>query len=155
MKSLDLLYSAHTNKQFITVQSRNGETYFLVIDYDKPIDEEAELYETYFLNLVDDRDLLSVLSEDELPVPEPTVIMVTPEPTPAPTQAPPVQEKSSGGMGSAVLLILIVLGAGGAVWYFKLRKDGKGSKKAPVMDEYDFDDDDDIDDESEVELEDE
>ena len=37
MKTVDLLYSKATNKQFITVQTRKGETYYLVIDYDKPL----------------------------------------------------------------------------------------------------------------------
>ena len=55
MKTVDLLYSKATNKQFITVQTRKGETYYLVIDYDKPLDKDGEQYETYFLNLVDDR----------------------------------------------------------------------------------------------------
>ena len=35
-----------------------GETYYLVIDYDKPLDKDGEQYETYFLaTFVDDRDL--------------------------------------------------------------------------------------------------
>ena len=38
----DLLYDAHTNKQFITVQAKGGSTFYLVIDYDKPGDEEGE-----------------------------------------------------------------------------------------------------------------
>ena len=63
--TLDVLYSAATNKQFITVQSKNGNTFYLVIDYDKPIDEEAEIYETHFLNLVDERDLLALMSDEE------------------------------------------------------------------------------------------
>ncbi len=53
----DLLYDKYTNKQFIVVETRNGETFYLVIDYDKPLDEEGEHYETYFLNLVDEADL--------------------------------------------------------------------------------------------------
>ena len=65
MKTVDLLYSKATNKQFITVQTRKGETYYLVIDYDKPLDKDGEQYETYFLNLVDDRDLFGVVSKDE------------------------------------------------------------------------------------------
>ena len=55
----DLLYDEHTNKQFITVQARGGATFYLVIDYDKPVDEEGEQYETYFLNMVDEADLLA------------------------------------------------------------------------------------------------
>lgn len=42
MKTVDLLYSKATNKQFITVQTRKGETYYLVIDYDKPLDKDGE-----------------------------------------------------------------------------------------------------------------
>ena len=86
MNVQSMLYSAHTNKQFIEVASKNGEVYYLVIDYDKPIDEAGELYETYFLNTVDDRDLLAVLEEDEIPTPTPTVT-----PTTAPTPVPVVQ----------------------------------------------------------------
>ena len=37
----DLLYDEHTNKQFITVQTSGGNTFYIVIDYDKPVDEEG------------------------------------------------------------------------------------------------------------------
>ena len=53
----------HTNKQFITVQDRDGNTFYIIIDYDKPLDEEGDQYETYFLNLVDTADL-AALAED-------------------------------------------------------------------------------------------
>ena len=46
----DLLYDEHTNKQFITVQTAGGNTFYIVIDYDKPVDEEGEQYETYFFS---------------------------------------------------------------------------------------------------------
>ena len=60
----DLLYDKATNKQFITVQTKNGNTFYIVIDYDAPINEEEEQYQTYFLNMVDEADLLSLLDED-------------------------------------------------------------------------------------------
>ena len=49
----DLLYDAATNKQFITVETSGGNTFYIVIDYDKPVDEDGEQYHTYFLNMVD------------------------------------------------------------------------------------------------------
>ena len=55
----DLLYDEHTNKQFITVQTSGGNTFYIVIDYDKPVDEEGEQYETYFFSVVDEADLLA------------------------------------------------------------------------------------------------
>ncbi|WP_204617725.1 CD1107 family mobile element protein [Collinsella tanakaei] len=36
----DLLYDKHTNKQFITVQTSGGNTFYIVIDYDKPVNED-------------------------------------------------------------------------------------------------------------------
>lgn len=153
MQTLDLLYSAHTNKQFITVQTRNGETYFLIIDYDKPIDEEANLYETYFLNLVDDRDLLAILGEDAMPTPEPTVVVATPEPTATPAPEP-VKEPEKSNNSGMMLLIIALLAGGGALWYFKFRK-GDGGKKQSSFDEYDFGDDDEDDEADEEEIEEE
>ena len=146
MQTLDVLYSAATNKQFITVQSKKGQTYFLVIDYDKPLDAENEIYETYFLNMVDDRDLLSVLSDDEIvATPTPQIIYVTPEPTavPAVTADPGAQaEKPASSNQSSLLLLLIVLigGGGAAFWFFKKKK--SDTPKPRMMDESGFDDDD-------------
>ena len=118
MKTVDLLYSKATNKQFITVQTRKGETYYLVIDYDKPLDKDGEQYETYFLNLVDDRDLFGVVSKDEQPTPEPTAT-----PTPKPTAEPkPETEKATDSTAMMVLVLLVVLIAGGAATFVLLGK---------------------------------
>ena len=57
----DLLYDKATNKQFITVQTSGGNTFYIVIDYDKPTDEDGEQYQTYFLNMVDEADLLAAM----------------------------------------------------------------------------------------------
>ena len=149
MQTLDVLYSAATNKQFITVQSRNGQTYYLVIDYDKPIDEENELYETYFLNLVDDRDLMSVLSEEEIvPTPTPEIIYVTPEPTsmPLPTAAPtaePEKPEKQGMNQTGILALLVLLLAGGGAAFFFMKKKKTNVPKSRMLDESSFDDDED------------
>ena len=142
MATRDVLYSANTNKQFISVQSRAGQTYYMVIDYDKPIDAENELYETYFLNLVDDRDLMSVLTDEEIiPTPTPQIIYVTPEPTqaPVPTAAPIESVQDSRKMDSTtmlLLIILILLVVGGLVaWFIS----SQNKKQLPRIPEYDED----------------
>ena len=160
MKTLDLLYSKATHKQFITIETRKGEVYYLVIDYDKPIDEDGERYETYFLNAVDDRDLLAVLDEADKP---------TPEPTASPTQSKeskggddfwskaeallyqaliayiyyeaPEEEKTSPAPVLA-LMLLMALG-GGVVVYFVMQKKAAKPKPHPDLDDEDEDDEDD------------
>ena len=37
------------------------DTLYIVIDYDKPTDEDGEQYQTYFLNMVDEADLLAAM----------------------------------------------------------------------------------------------
>ena len=149
----DLLYDEHTNKQFITLQSKAGNTFYLVIDYDKPIDEEAEMYETYFLNLVDERDLLALMSDEEkeeVPTPTPQIVYVTPEPTPvyvtpAPTTAPePVQEEGRPEQMTAILVLVAIWATGGILAFVLLRNKGKGGKTVPDTD-FILDDDDDED----------
>lgn len=140
----DLLYDAATNKQFITVQTRGGETFYVVIDYDKPTDEAGEQYQTYFLNPVDAADLTTLLEGGEAPAcacvekcaagavntacplcavnmaecagraPEP----VEPEPTPEPEPEPEPQQ--GGGLGSVLLILAVAAVGGGAGWYFKI-----------------------------------
>ena len=145
MQTMDMLYSASTNKQFITVQTRAGETYYMVIDYDKPIDEANDIYETYFLNLVDDRDLMSVVSEDEIqPTPTPQIVYVTPEPAPATQQPAPIIVED-GGMEERLPMILLIGGVaaiGGAIfWLVKKKKDSSARNVPDFDDEYEFEDD--------------
>ena len=61
----DLLYDKATNKQFVTLETKDGTVFYLVIDYDSPINEEEEQYQTYFLNLVDAADLAALVGEEE------------------------------------------------------------------------------------------
>ncbi|MDY5348127.1 MAG: DUF4366 domain-containing protein, partial [Candidatus Ventricola sp.] len=147
MKTLDLLYSKATNKQFISVQTKQGQTYYIVIDYDKPVDAEGDLYETYFLNLVDDADLLSVLGNQ--PTPEPTATPVptlepTPTPTPQPTAAPEPEKKDSVPAMMAMLLLTVLIGGGAAALVLFKKKDKPG--RVPDIDDLDFDDDNEDDD---------
>ena len=140
----DLLYDKHTNKQFITVQTSGGSTFYIVIDYDKPTDEDGEQYETYFFSIVDEADLLAAMESAgvELPActckekcvvgaintdcPVCSINMgecagVTPEPEPEPTTEPqPEEPAKKNGAGPLILVLAIFAIGGGAGWYFKI-----------------------------------
>ena len=45
--------------------NKDGTVFYLVIDYDSPVNEEEEQYQTYFLNLVDAADLSALVGEEE------------------------------------------------------------------------------------------
>ena len=155
----DLLYDGHTNKQFITVETRGGNTFYIVIDYDKPVDEEGEQYYTYFLNMVDEADLLAALEAagGELPVcdcadrcaagavntdcpvcatnmAECVGTVPEPEPVEEPEPTEPEPEKS-GGAGMLIPLLAVLAIGGGAGWYFKIYRP-KQQKAAEPEEDY-------------------
>ena len=164
----DLLYDEHTNKQFITVQTSGGNTFYIVIDYDKPVDEEGEQYETYFFSVVDEADLLAaaeaagveqaVCSCSEkceagavntdcavCSVNMSKCVGVEPEPEPTETQEPVPEEAEpeTGGNTGMLLLILAVAGIGGvAAFYFKVLRPKQQQAAEPEEDygEEDYED---------------
>ena len=165
----DLLYDEHTNKQFITVQTSGGNTFYIIIDYDKPVDEEGEQYETYFFSVVDEADLLAaaeaagveqaVCSCSEkceagavntdcavCSVNMSKCVSVEPEPEPMETEepAPEEAEPETGGNTGMLLLILAVAGIGGvAAFYFKVLRPKQQQAAEPEEDygEEDYEDD--------------
>ena len=151
----DLLYDAATNKQFITVETSGGNTFYIVIDYDKPVDEDGEQYHTYFLNMVDEADLLALLDEEtasslttcncdtrceagavntECPVCKTNMSECTgavPEPKEpvedAEAEAPEEPENASPNIALIIGIIALVGIGGGAYYYFKFVR-GKKQK---------------------------
>ena len=140
----DLLYDKHTNKQFITVQTSGGNTFYIVIDYDKPVNEEEEQYQTYFFSVVDEADLLTAMEAAGMEVPacactvkcaaggintdcpvcavnmsECVGTKAEPEPVDEPEPADPEPEQKSN-TGTVLLILAVALIGGGAGWYFKV-----------------------------------
>ena len=156
----DLLYDKATNKQFITVQTSGGNTFYIVIDYDKPTDEDGEQYHTYFLNMVDEADLLAAMQAAGGELPECSCVDKcavgainadcavcavnmsecqgkAPEPAPV---VEPEQPKATGNGGILLLALAVVVIGGGAGWYFKIyrpKKQQAAESEADYGGEYD------------------
>ena len=145
--------------QFVTVESKNGNVFYLVIDH--------ATGDVYFLNLVDEADLLALLEDEgyevecncavkcapgevdtDCPVCRTDLNECTgaePEPTPEPTAAPEPESEDSSSFNTAALLpiaLIAVLGAGGAYYFLKIRKRKPDTSGATDLDDYDFPDDD-------------
>lgn len=158
----DLLYDKYTNKQFITVQGRDGSIFYIIIDYDAPVNEEEEQYTTYFLNQVDEADLAALLGETESAACDCTVkcaagavntacpVCTTnmagcagraPEPeAPKETETPKPEPEPKSGTGGVLVLVLALAG-GGAFYYLKFIKNKPKTKGSADLDDYDYGDD--------------
>ena len=150
----DLLYDEHTNKQFITVQTSGGNTFYIIIDYDKPVDEDGEQYQTYFLSVVDEADLLAAAEAAgiELPSWECTekcmagavntdcpvcaTIMTegagvapevepTADPEPVDDPEPEQPKEESNNTGTIILIAAVAMIGGVGAWYFKIYRPKK------------------------------
>lgn len=159
----DLLYDKHTNKQFITVQTSGGNTFYIVIDYDKPVDEDGEQYETYFFSIVDEADLLAAMEAAGMEVPAcactdkcmagaintdcpvcatnmTECVGVEPEPVedtePVDDPEPEQPEDTDGNMGTILLILAIAAVGGGAGWYFKVYRPKQQRATEAVEEDY-------------------
>ena len=159
----DIGSSTKAGKQFITLESKNGNTFYLIIDRD---DEGEET--VHFLNQVDEADLMALTGEEETPAtcsctkkcvagtvntscPVCAVNMtecvgkeakpeVPTEPTEPAAEEP---EKKSGVGGILVVLLIVSLGGGAAFYIFKQKKAKPQTKGSADLDDYDYGEDED------------
>ena len=110
------------SKQFLTVQTKNGNTFFMVLDRSNNTEN------VYMLSMIDENDLAEFIGEtkDEPETEQPSVIIPETEKPSAPeeTETEAEQEEKEdkkGGMNTGALFAVIVLLAGGIGGYYYLK----------------------------------
>ena len=113
-------------KQFLTVQTKNGNTFYMVID------RSSNTENVYMMSLVDENDLAEFLDETEKSkeTEESTVVIpeTTPETTPAVEEETEVKKEEKTGMnvkGLGAIVLAVILGVAGIAVY---KKHGRGKE---------------------------
>lgn len=140
----DLGAEASEELQFMTVQTRDGSYFYLIVD------RSGEENNVYFLNAVDAADLMAMLSEDEQEtyaelltgedVEEETPILIDEVEEDAEAAEDAADAKKQSNSAIPLLAVFLVLGGAGlAAYYFLKIKPEK--EKANIDEELEFDDD--------------
>ena len=110
------------SKQFLTIQTKNGNTFFMVLDRSNNTEN------VYMLSMIDEDDLAEFIGEtEEKPEAEQPSVVIPETEKPSVPDEPETEkepEEKRGGMNTGALLAVVVLLAGGigGFYYFKVLK---------------------------------
>ncbi|OXZ27247.1 bacteriocin [Finegoldia magna] len=118
-------------RQFLTFQTKSGKTMHLIVDHSSNQDNVrllTEVGEQDLLNMIESEDKNTIKVEEpkkeEVKKEEPTVV--------------PVKEEKKSGIGSFLIVALVIGGVIGAGYYFKVVK----SKEDKMLEDFEEDDED-------------
>ncbi|HER9639995.1 TPA: DUF4366 domain-containing protein [Streptococcus pyogenes] len=118
-------------RQFLTFQTKSGKTMHLIVDHSSNQDNVrllTEVGEQDLLNMIESEDKNTIKVEEpkkeEVKKEEPTVV--------------PVKEEKKSGIGSFLIVALVIGGVVGAGYYFKVVK----AKEDRILEDFEEDDED-------------
>ena len=162
----DIKVEESSDKQFVTLQSKNGNYFYLVID------RSGDKENVYFLNLVDEADLMALIEDNGKKTEPPKVCTCSEKCEPGKvksdcpicvndlnqcvgkaTEPAEIAPEKKSNTGSLLLILLLIGGLGGAFYFFKTLKNKQKTKGDVDPLDYDYDEDEDEDDNNATEEE--